>query len=102
MSMSKEQYGAYFGVTVDRAGYFKVFSRQGTQRLLGWRCDVPVIAADCVSGDETASVINEMIRDLERLKIWAIRYGKSAKYDRDQTEAWTGRQQAAKINENLL
>ena len=43
--MSKEKYGAYFGLTVDRGGYFDVFSRWGTQQLLGWSREVPVIGS---------------------------------------------------------
>jgi hypothetical protein len=88
---SKNKYGVYFGLVVNRAGYFKVFSRWGVTHLPEWQREVPVIGSDCVNGNECAAVIDEMIRDLERLKKWAVRYGESEEYGRKQTAAWTGR-----------
>jgi hypothetical protein len=58
--MSKEKHGVYFGVTVDKAGYFRVFSRGETQFLPNER---PVISSNCKGGDELAWQIDEMIRD---------------------------------------
>jgi hypothetical protein len=78
----------YVGVTVT-GGYFHIFSLHGLREVPGWSHDIPVIVGDCIDAQELDSMVNVLIRELEHLRKWSIRYSKTEKYDRDRLAAWT-------------
>src|SRR5262249_39548699 len=89
--MAKNKYGTYFGVNVS-GGHFNVFDRgmRCQRKLPGWKQDtVPCLGTQCMNGQEIAWQIDDVIKDLERLKRWAVRYSESEDYKRDKTKAWT-------------
>ena len=87
--MGRVRHGGYLGVYADKAGYFHVFSLYGTRKLPDWKNEIPVIVGDCKGGEELSCMVDVLIRELERLKKWGVKYSKSEKYRRDEIEAWT-------------
>src|SRR5262245_45458932 len=97
--MSVNKHGVYFGVNV-AGGYFRIFSRWHTQDTLpGWKRAANLLGSDCINGDELCWQIDDVIKDLERLKKWAVRYGKSEKYEQDRHEAWTGKKRRSSVDD---
>jgi hypothetical protein len=70
----RNRFGVFFGLNVaDR--YSEIFLRMGRdKRLPGWKHDAHVVSGIiCAGQDELVGHIDELMRDLERLKKWAIK-----------------------------